>query len=316
MDPESFAKFLDYTIQNSSILTYVGLGKMGRLGNQLFEIAAVLAVAKKNQCRILFPESVLDQVLFRHFDLKVPVTQKIFPDRVLPETSNFDDVVIPNDGKIYALHGYRQSVKYLEPIQGDLRRIFRRDEIFPGEYIGVHIRRTDYIKNNPILNYFDAPLLCSLEYYAAGIKRLREKYKLPEDFPVKICTDDREWVSRHLHEIDAFAELSSGGSLEEDLSVLMSAKYLVIANSTLSLWCGLLGSAGDRIVAPSMWVSSESKVMNLLGITQQHFCPPNWIFHSPLTGEQVNSSYNWPDSEPGILTKIFRGIATMNEFRL
>lgn len=310
-DEIRWADSLGYQIENPSIVTYLGLGKMGRLGNQLFELAATIAVAKQNRCRVVFPEQIQELPLYRILDLKLPLRRHIEPDQLLPERTNFDQLVIPADGRIYALEGYRQSIRYIQPIRELLPVIFplRRSE--KRDCIAIHIRRTDCIKTNPIQRFFDPPVNCTLDYYRAAIKRLRQWHG---NCPVVVVTDDRPWAQQHLNEIDPTAELSPGGSLADDFFTLTSARYLVVSNSTFSLWAGLLGCA-DEIVGPSFWVHPENKLARLLDTDRQHFCPDDWLFHHPFTGDPVDHAYHWPDQTPGPAKQLLRSIVMSNRLR-
>ena len=312
-----FARSLGYQIESPSTITYQGLGRMGRLGNQLFEIAATVEVAKENRCRVIFPESIKRLPLYELFDLQLPLRpdHEIQSEVNCPEMSNFDQILIPPDGRTYSLEGYRQSIKYLKPIWKQLRTLFplkkKREES-----IGIHIRRTDCIKTNPIRRFFDSPLNCSLEYYREAIKRLRRIHHLPKEYPVVVATDDRAWAEEHLSEIDPAAVLSRGGSLKDDFLTLASSKYLVISNSTFSLWAAFLGpQKKDRIVAPSLWFAPDNKLVRLLGSQRQHFCPPDWLFQEPVTGESVKEAYHWEDDQPGPFRRAVRSLLMSNRFR-
>lgn len=316
-DEIEFARSLGYEIENPSTITYLGLGQMGRMGNQLFEIAATVATAKQNRCRVVFPDTIQKLPLYELFNLKLPLRREVLADQNFPETSNFDQIVVPSDGRTYSLDGYRQSIKYLEPIRDQLRILFplkKREK--SRNQITIHIRRTDCIKTNPVQRFFDPPLNCSLDYYRAAIKRLRRLHHLPRRYPVVVVTDDRKWCQEHLSEIDPEAKLSSGGSLNDDFLTLVSSRYLVISNSTFSLWGGLLGRAShDGIVAPSFWWHPDNKIVRLVGSDRQHFCPADWLFQDPITGDEIVRSYDWPDQVPGRGTKIIRSILMLNGFR-
>lgn len=314
-DEIAFAQLLGYEIKNPSTITYVGLGQMGRMGNQLFEIAATVATAKQNQCRVVFPDIIKKLPIYQIFDLKLPLRQDVRPDQNLPEMSNFDHLVIPSDGRVYGLEGYRQSIKYLEPIRKQLQILFPvKKKEKTRDQIAIHIRRTDCIKTNPVQRFFDPPLNCSLDYYRASIKRLKKLHRLPRRYPIVVVTDDRKWCQDHLSEIDPEAELSSEGTLADDFLTLVSSRYLVISNSTFSLWGGLLSRA-DQIIAPSFWWHPDNKIVYLIGSDRQHLCPSDWLFQNPITGDMVERSYDWPDQIPGRGTKFIRSVLLSNRFR-
>ena len=316
-EQRAFCRRMGYEITNPSIVTYGQLGKMGRLGNQLFEIAATLAVAKVNRCRVVFSESIAQLPVYRMFDLDLPLVPSLSWDVNVWEQSNFDPVIIPPDGRVYNINGYRQSMKYLEPIQYKLRDVFSlREKRRKGNYIAIHIRRTDCVKPNPVRRFFDEGLNCSLQYYREAIARLRKEHHLSEDTPVLVATDDREWVGERLSEIDRTAELSPEGSSEDDFVCLCSASYLVVSNSTFSLWAALLSDVKpDCIVAPSLWWHPNNKVARLLTLGEQHTCPEDWLFNDPITGERVEYAYHWSDYQPSWWERKLRSVCTANLLR-
>jgi len=305
-----------WDIHNPSTVTYLGLGKMGRLGNQLFEIAATLGIAKSNRCQVVFSKELLDLPISKLFQLDfVYLTKPIIPDKVIAENSTADTVLIPADGFMYSIEGYRQAREYLDPIQDDLRKIFQLKNPFPKvNAIAVHIRRTDCIKEGFFTQVFDRPLNCSLQYYQRSISRLKKLHCLDDDYPVIVVTDDRKWCQDHLADICPNAILSDGGSLEDDFRTLSAAKYLVISNSTFSVWGAFLNSSiqkhPDRIVAPSLWFHPENVVVQVLGSNYQNICLANWLFQDPFCGEVVPSAYQY-----SVKRTWLRGLFLSNNWR-
>jgi hypothetical protein len=296
-EQHSFAEKYNWKITNPSIVTYVDLGKMGRLGNQLFEIAATIGIAKRNQCGLIFPCSIEKLPLTKLFQLDLPLSKgPIVPTRRISELSSADEIKILPDKSINAIEGYRQSREYLQPIQEDLQKIFSLKDPFPLlDAIVIHIRRTDCIKNDFISNLLDRPLNCSLDYYQKSIFRLRKNHYLPKDYPVIVTTDDRTWVKKHLKEIDLYAELNHQGSIENDFKALAAGKYLVISNSTFSLWGALLNPSiekhFDQIIAPGYWFHPLNKIVKIMGSDHQNICPKDWLFQDPHTGEILENAY-------------------------
>lgn len=305
---------LEWDIRNPSTLTYPDLGYMGRMGNQMFEIAATIAIAYQNKCRLTFPSYLRELPLESLFDLTNWPIEDVYCDHYIYEFDNYENITIPSDGKVYGLKGYRQSYWYFQDIREHLPSIFPlKCASAPEHYIAVHIRRTDYLKSYPVLrmlNIYDKPLTCSLEYYRAAIARIREESALP----VIICTDDRAWCKEHIDEIDANAILNPDQSEHADFLCMYNADYLVIPNSTYSLWAGLLGNH-RMVIAPSTWGMDDTILPRVLKAHQQAICPSDWAYNHPVSGQKIEDAYNWsPDkwSVQNPIARTFRAVVMSN----
>lgn len=126
---------------------------------------------------------------------------------------------------------------------GELRKQFAGRRV-----VGVHVRRGDYTKR------FNKGLLEPLEvdYYrkAAGLfSRERIAYA--------VFSDDLEWCERELRGVLGGAmEIVRERDAVTSLLMMMLCDEFVIANSSFSWWAAFLGSDGDgggRVVAPRRW---------------------------------------------------------------
>lgn len=261
------------------MIGYNRLGSNGRLGNQMFQYAALRGIAS-----------------YRGFDWVVP-----FPDNYgesnyglfecfkmnSVEDKNFG--LIPNNFPTYQskdytfdinfftncpdncnLNDYFQSEKWFLNIEKTIRSDFSfKDEIFEpckkmmdkiGDAISLHVRRTDYVQ---ISDYHP---LCSLDYYQKALNIF------PKDLPVLIFSDDIEWCLQqkifsderflisenqekylHLHK-DADGQLRPSLIPYVDLCLQTLCKYNIIANSSFSWWGAWLNNNPEKkVVAPSKW---------------------------------------------------------------
>ena len=169
---------LEYDLQNKSTLTYTHLGYMGNTGNQLFEISATLGIAQRNKCRVVFPSSLKELSIYQMFDLShLPIEDVQCDDQIL-EFDNYEEINVPNDGRVYNLEGYRQSYLYFECIKDYLRGLFPLRNISNSliksqNHIVIHIRRTDTVNNSYLYDILQVQLNCSFDYYRGAIDRIR-----------------------------------------------------------------------------------------------------------------------------------------------
>ena len=204
------------------------LGNLGRLGNQMFQYASLLGIAKKHGYEYCIPPVEVfgvkdpkvkksDVNIFDCFNLlNEPKLITNYP-KVMESTFALDKNLWENCPDNISLHGYFQTEKYFEHIKDDIRKAFTFvdevskptkqyfDEHFTNtEVISLHIRRTDYLT-------FEQHPVQELDYYVKGLS------ELPDDLPVIIFSDDIEWCSKQsLFQSDRF-NLSEGNDTSVDM---------------------------------------------------------------------------------------------------
>ena len=110
----------------------------------------------------------------------------------------------------------------------------------------IHIRRGDYVENQEVIGCL------GLNYYkrALDIVEMNSNYVF----------SDSEYVSRELDGIIPVAGHYSPKetSAWETLALLGTANSIIMANSTLSWWAGLVGlSRGSKVLAPKPWTRGK-----------------------------------------------------------
>jgi len=235
------------------MISFNNIGHMGRLGNQMFQYAALRGIASHNGYDYSIPEH--DIMLTQCF--KIPSTIKNKNKTSYPlEGIQFNQKYVddcPNDVDLY---GFFQSEKYFHNVRkellddftfhDDVRRIchsymsglFGYDDV-----IGMHVRRTDYITDSQFY-----PL--SINYY----KRALEHFS--DDVPVMIVSDDSEWCKEKFSGDRFFVSTSNDMCI--DLCLLSLCDYHIIANSSFSWWGSWLAES-DKTIAPKQWFSSTGK---------------------------------------------------------
>jgi hypothetical protein len=122
--------------------------------------------------------------------------------------------------------------------------------------IVLHVRRSDYLKKE---NAFIG--LLSQKYYAKAITELNS------DKPIWVFSDDINLVKNEFQslapEIDRWIEPPAESDPYESMLLMGRGSALIIANSTFSLWAGMLAE-DSTVVAPSKWFRYRTDPIDLL----------------------------------------------------
>lgn len=236
----------------------------GGLGNQLFQIAAGVAVAKQlntdfainynlqHNCIQGFNPAKYKNTLYRN----IPSTDHI-PQSVYQEP-HFHYSQIKCD-KDCIIDGYFQSLKYFERYADEIRSLFcfpessitrsiKVSNIAGDSVTGVHIRRGDY------KTYSNIHYLQPKEYYNKAINLLSYN-------KIVVATDD--WKTFYEEKLlsdfeDTHTIFSTGGCSEvDDLCILSNCNNIVMSNSSLAWWAAFLGKKKETVIAPSMWFGPD-----------------------------------------------------------
>ena len=258
-----------------SMIGFNYLGKMGQLGNQMFQYASLRGIARNRGVDFCLPyheEIFTDELgnklrieLFNPF-LMSNVTQSnirmIGADNphdasVIESTRtegsfNFNEALFNTCPDNVTLHGYFQSEKYFKHIEDEIRQdfTFKNEIAIPCKHrmsevdtpIALHIRRGDYLRNSAHHNNL------GLDYYDECLK------KFDNDRTVIIFSDDPGWCKdQKLFADDRFL-VCEGNDSYTDLCLMSLCSDFIIANSSYSWWGAWLSKASNKIVcAPGTW---------------------------------------------------------------
>ena len=239
------------------------LGKLGQLGNQMFQYAATKGVASKLDVPFMIPNhrQVFDDGIGNRYTILLFDAFKLTSASLLGtlRTENYvqengfsfnKDLFKIDKTENCSLYGFFQTEKYFKHIEKQIRKDFTfKDEIkdecddlikqFTNP-IALHIRRGDFVWNNK-----NHPPL-GLDYYESALKLF------DSDREVIIFSDDTEWCKeQELFADDRFA-VAEGGDQFYDLCLMSLCDDFIIANSTFSWWGAWLGNRG-KVVAPKQW---------------------------------------------------------------
>jgi hypothetical protein len=261
------------------MIGFNALGQLGRLGNQMFQFAALKGIARHRGFEYCFPPTQnknewTDHQLFNPFKLASTSqlnVQFIDADRpiVMEDTFSFNGKLFNECPDWVSIQGYFQTEKYFKHIRDELLKDFEfRDEILePAQKtmsywknpIALHIRRTDYTTNP---NH----TTLSMDYYEKALS------KFDESSEVIIFSDEPQWCMRqNLFESDRFM-ISETGNNYMDMCLMTLCSGHIIANSSFSWWGAWLSNS-KNVVAPSGWFKGSDNEH----LDTKDIIPETWI---------------------------------------
>lgn len=228
---------------------------LGRLGNNLFQIAAISALAEDNNDVVSVEWKDAPYFSFQTtpgFSEQFRYKEPHFHYRPIPY---YRDMIID---------GYFQSEKYFSGHTDLVKKMFEPSplvKLHEVDYEGsasIHVRRGDYVT----LQHFHPPQ--SVIYYEQAISMIDDKVK-----NIYVFSDDMEWCKKNLnHPKLQFL----GGDMYTDFFSMAKCEHNIISNSSFSWWTAWLNQNPNKvIIAPRQW----------FGIAYKHdvkdlYCP-NWV---------------------------------------
>lgn len=264
-----------YQKNDYNYLTFKKLGTNGRVGNQLFQYASSIGIAKDNN-KILELDYWNYQIYFKG---KFPIKQdkddfKEFKD--IKELNFHYDKYNFEENENINLEGYFQSEKYWINCIKEIKDTFTFNEpfilycktkisknCFKKETIAIHIRRGDYINNS---NYNNL----TITYYILSLYKYFPNWR---DYNLVIFSDDIPYCKVHFGCLEN-VYFSENNSDIEDICLMSQCSHFIIANSSFSWWAAYIGEKeGTKIICPSNYFKGEL----LKKCDIMDFYPKNWI---------------------------------------
>ena len=216
------------------MITFRYLGRFGRLGNQLWEIASTIGIAHHRGERPGFP--------FWRYEPYFSVPPEFFPDLTTAVGEDLIDHFVDAPGS-----DFLQDLRYFTGIEPLIREYFApppelRDRFVrrhaalldPPHRTGLHVRRGDYLTHPE----FE---VLPLDYYREAMTILEPPYL--------VFSDDLAWCRAHFpRESCVFVDHNRD---YEDLFLMSTCDAHITANSTFSWWGAWLG--GGPAVYPRNW---------------------------------------------------------------
>jgi hypothetical protein len=227
-----------------NVVTFNMLGRYGRLANQMYQIAGVIGVARRNGFDFAFPQwinwdhkerfgSSEDCDIYKHFENQLPLYDgPTLPDH--PVEWGYHDVNLSHS---VSLSGHFQSEKFFEHAIDEFKWYMRmKDEPALNHYVAIHVRRGDYDdRYHPRIPE---------SYYRAAMAHFPDRKFL-------VFSDDID-ACKGMFGSDV--EYSEGRDYLEDFKLMKRCHSFIIANSSYSAMAAVLGDAPDKkVIAPRPW---------------------------------------------------------------
>ena len=280
------------------MLAFNHIGSLGRLGNQMFEYAALRGIAAKHGYDWCIPtpeNGGLKTIVFMNV-----LSYHLKERRVLPEEFqyaqephfHFSQGLYKKCPDNVSLYGFFQSWRYFDHIADTIREdyTFHDEHLGPckemidsveGEPIMLHVRRGDPNLTDPrgfkwsYTQCGDQHPVQPLEYYERALA------EFDDDQPVIVFSDSVDWVKeQEFFSGDRFLisepqDKYADGSFTPyaDLCLMSLCSHAIIANSSMSWWgAWFISNPNKKVIAPKMWFGPAYADKD----TKDLYCP-DWI---------------------------------------
>lgn len=245
---------------------------IGRLGNNMFQIAAAIGYARKYNYQWGVDPSNGHGEPYSAIHKVFPNLHKAEPAGVRyhehkneycpkhgthKDICHFDYHEIPDLGPDVVFTGFYQSWKYFEHCKDEVKEVFKLPHVEGYEdYISIHVRRGDYVQHSGSF----PPI--TMKYITDAMVYFTDKWDVKE-YKLVWFSDDIQWVKdqfQNIHRGDIY--IDEPDELKS-LSLMASCGHHIIANSSFSYWGAYLGHNPNMIViSPSAetWFGPQSGV--------------------------------------------------------
>jgi hypothetical protein len=264
------------------MITHKSIGYNGRLGNQMFQYAALKAVSLKTGFDFSLPDHRIPKHdaafdftnnkwisvkldLLECFNLNCKFHNNLnFENQYSEKDFTFDPAIFSITDNT-TIKGYFQSYKYFKDYEVEIKKDFQfkfdilnKCSIEIAKYlnpVSVHIRRADYVNHSGYWNITN-------EYIQKALNQFTDR-----EYTFLIFSDDIEWCKQIFPEGVVFIE---GNTQFEDLCLMSLCTHNIISNSTYSWWGAYLNSnESKKVIAPANWFIPAKSLIDLY--------PPDWV---------------------------------------
>lgn len=257
-------------------MTFSGIG---RLGNQMFEVAALIGTAiRHNYTPFVSTGHRINNVFDIKYAQNIDMTNTAVmdEDRAGAYTSRVESL---SHDKNWTLHGYFQSWKYFNHCRNEIVSVFNFKpnikriavEVLKTinakgrPLVGVHVRRTDMATSRENHRGYN---VATPEYVAKALSYFRNHTSSPM---FVIVSDDRSWSTTHANGPDVV--YAGTGNPETDLAILSLCNHSIITSGTFGWWGAYL--SGGKTVYFSNYPGRGSWLSTLYDPVDYYL--PDWI---------------------------------------
>jgi len=281
------------------MLAFNHIGSLGRLGNQMFEYAALRGIAAHHDYDWCIPppdrKGIENYSLHECFELSPERKEGVIEEfqYVQEPHFHFSKEVFEQCPDNMSLYGFFQSWRYFNHIKDVIRKdfTFHKEHLIPcqemmqelegQEPIMLHVRRGDPNLTD-VRGFKWSYTQCgsmhpvqSIAYYEKALSKFDPRQ------PVVVFSDSVEWVKeQEFFSGDRFLisepeDKYADGSFTPyaDLCLMSLCSHAIIANSSMSWWgAWLISNPDKKVIAPKMWFGPAYADKD----TKDLYCP-DWI---------------------------------------
>lgn len=243
------------------MLTMCNLGKNGRLGNQMFQYAALKGIAANRNIEYCIPHSnnmneFHDHQLLHAFKMRnVVVNNHSSKNKYYEQSYFFDEKLFNECPDNTDISGYFQSYKYFDHIKDELLVDFSfKIELQEthDNYVSIHVRRGDYVSKQEYHPVQDESYYC------------RAMAHFSKDTNFLVFSDDPAWCENQwFFRENPNVNIVIGADNVMSLYLMSRSKANIIANSSFSWWGAYLNKTSEVVIYPREWfgpmLSHQSK---------------------------------------------------------
>ncbi|XP_052787104.1 galactoside alpha-(1,2)-fucosyltransferase 2-like [Mya arenaria] len=268
-------------IRNPNCKTYISLSLMpGRTGNDMFQVAALIGIAKRNGLIPLLNDrlSKMDWFYFPdlNFDFPLENVKKHhveMPGVYADETENL------NPAYNWTVRGYLQSWKYFENAASVVRQIFKIKSVYmtPAKNFLNSISKTGYV--NVCLHYRRGDMLMTsairrgytvagLDFVAKAMTFYEQKFT---NVTFVVLSDGIQWCRNNIKKSNVVFSPFEVAAI--DFALLTSCDHVIVTSGTFGWWGAWLSRGTTAYYAgyPGVNTWLETKM------DRSDYYPNDWI---------------------------------------
>lgn len=263
----------------------ITVGFHGRAGNQMFQYASLIGIAKMNN---MTPVLLEITELWNMFDLPISTAYmdksgkytEVKEEHTAVYAPKFENIISKTD--VY-LNRYLQSWKYFENVKMDLKQRHYKiknellEEASPyvedikrkvskeAVFVGVHVRRGDIVHERKPVGHIPAPI----PYFYRAMNYFRKRYSI---VVFVMISNSMMWCQDHLDDSSNVYHVETGDPYI-DFAILHKMDHLILSVGTFGWWAGYL-SPGTVIFYKGY---PKANTTMSIEMKQTDFIPRHWV---------------------------------------